>query len=98
MFTIHRTNLQKINYTKHILIRNINIILQKIKRKLIIKINNPCSIFNDIVQHINHKKKICSVKIYNFIYHKLIEINQDLEKGIYDNKKCNCIIVTMTRL
>jgi hypothetical protein len=98
MFTIHRNNLQKIIYTKHILITNINRILEQIKLRLIVKINKPCSIFNDIVKHIKHKKRVCSVKIYNFIYKKLIEINNDLNNGIYDKKKCTYIVLTMTRL
>jgi hypothetical protein len=94
---IHRSNLNKMIYIKRILIRNINILLEKIRCKLILKINKPGNIFNDIVQHINQKKKICSVRIYNFIYNKLKNIYEELDNSTYDRKKINCIIVSMTR-
>ena len=97
MFMIHRSNLNKIISTKRILIRNINILLVKIKCRLILKINKPSSIFNDIVQHINQKKKICSVRIYNFIYNKLKNIYEELDNSTYDRKKINCIIISMIR-
>lgn len=97
MFIIHRSNLTKIIYTKRILIRNINLLLEKIKSKLILKISKPCNIFDDLVQHINQKKKICSVRIYNFIYNKLKNIYKELDNSAYNSKKINCIILSMIR-
>ena len=97
MFTIQRNNLNKLTNAKRLLNRNINVILEKIKLRLFIKIGTPCSIFNDMETHIKHKKRICSAQIYHFIYTKLVEIYKELKNGKYDNKKFNYIILSMSR-
>ena len=94
MFIIHNRNLKKIIYTQNILIRNINILLEKIKCKILVKINKSCNIFDNIEQYLKDKKKIHLIKIYKYIYKKLYEISNKLDNNI---SKFKYIYIYITR-
>ena len=97
MFTIHRRNLSNFNNTKEILFRNIHIILRKINIILLVKINKPCTIFNELEQHVNHKKLLNKISILNHIYKDLQKIYNNLKQKPYDEKKVKLLLVRLVR-
>ena len=97
MFTIHRRNLSNFNNTKEILFRNINIILRKINVILLVKINKPCTIFDELEQHIQNKKIMNKISILNHIYQELQKIHNNLKQKPYDEKKVKLLLVRLVR-
>lgn len=87
MFQIFRHKLSNLKLKKQILLNRLHQICIKINTKILIKYNKPCSIFDEIEQHIK-EKKLCSsykkmdilyVSLYN--YYKILNTRHEIYKG-----------------